>query len=574
MNNPIKSANQAFREGHYMQAEALYSAVVSENPCLKSVLDLNLNLSRKRIMQAPAREKWSASYFEPKPTFGILTSPHTRFIAETISERLDFYEFPNFISERELEAYEADFYFVLTPQFFKTLPPGEKRIVFQLEQSVSDRWFTRDYLDLLRHSFAVLDYSVDNIKYLKSREIIYPHVYYLPIGTSFRRFSFVNYADRHIDVLFYGDSLSSPRRRALLDALGRKFRVRLVNDLFGEEMRELIRHAKMVINLHYYEGALLETPRIMECISLGTPVLSETAHDKFGPTGLEPCVRFFKEGSVSEMLTAVSEMLSSPPEEALFATAIRREQRNFDFMLDRLLIGLDLLPVHAVDVAFPEIPVQTRYLCLSLPETIDRRERFLQYNLDRCHIFNGLRKRPGWIGCGLSYLSLARHLLGNAPEQLVVMEDDVELPNDFEEKIGSVLRYLNTRDSVWDVFAGLIASLHEDTKVLAVEEYEGMIFVTINRMTSTVCNIYHDRFVSVLEKWNPAVLDAERNTIDRYIENQMDLRVVTTLPFIVGHHEEVYSSLWNFKNTQYSEMIAASQALLENKVREFRQQCP
>ncbi len=40
-------------------------------------------------------------------------------------------------------------------------------------------------------------------------------------------------------------------------------------------MYNIICQARVVVNIHYYDGALLETPRICECISLGVPVLSE-----------------------------------------------------------------------------------------------------------------------------------------------------------------------------------------------------------------------------------------------------------------------------------------------------------
>jgi hypothetical protein len=35
---------------------------------------------------------------------------------------------------------------------------------------------------------------------------------------------------------------------------------------------------------------------------------------------------------------------------------------------------------------------------------------------------------------------------------------------------------------------------------------------------------------------------------------------VVALPFLVGHREEVFSTLWGIQNTQYSDMIAASEA--------------
>ncbi len=41
----------------------------------------------------------------------------------------------------------------------------------------------------------------------------------------------------------------------------------------------------------------------------------------------------------------------------------------------------------------------------------------------------------------------------------------------------------------------------------------------------------------MLASWNPENLDPKVNTIDRFLENWPDIRVVTTLPFLVGQKE-------------------------------------
>jgi hypothetical protein len=62
-----------------------------------------------------------------------------------------------------------------------------------------------------------------------------------------------------------------------------------------------------------------------------------------------------------------------------------------------------------------------------------------------------------------------------------------------------------------------------------------------------------------LAAWNPEHRDDQTNTIDKYLERQTSLRVVVALPFLVGHREDAFSTLWGFQNTQYSDMIAASE---------------
>src|SRR5690606_30508872 len=80
---------------------------------------------------------------------------------------------------------------------------------------------------------------------------------YIPIGLSSSNISVNNPAEKEYDFLFYGDSNSSPRRRHFLSKLQEKFSVVVYNNLFGEDMHNAIRKAKVVVNIHYYEGALL-----------------------------------------------------------------------------------------------------------------------------------------------------------------------------------------------------------------------------------------------------------------------------------------------------------------------------
>ena len=59
----------------------------------------------------------------------------------------------------------------------------------------------------------------------------------------------------------------------------------------------------------------------------------------------------------------------------------------------------------------------------------------------------------------------------------------------------------------------------------------------------------------MLTQWDCKNLSDTTNTIDRYLHHKNNLKVVVTLPFLVGHREEVHSTLWGFKNTQYIDWI-------------------
>lgn len=497
----------------------------------------------------------------------ILTPPHTLFIARLIAHQLKRHGWKYDILTKPPQAFTHDLYIVLCPQIFDRLPPGEKRIAFQLEQSVSSRWFSDTYLKTLNESLAILDYSLVNIQYLAGKGIAFPQVNYLPIGSLQGYGSHLSVQEKNVDVVFYGDSLSSSRRTAMLEALGKRFTVKIVNDTFGDDLLKIIKSARLVVNIHYYENALLETPRIQECISLGVHVVSEGTYDQNEYPELLPYVSFFREGDIEDMIATVAAALQdqeTPP-----SSGSNASQDRFPFLFDRFLIGLGLLPVSHVRQMKLPLPQQADTFGLSLPETIERRRIFEGSKPHDCVVFDGIRRSPGWVGCGLSYSTLAKHALGNGLRTMTVMEDDVILPGDYVESFPIIRAHLASLGDEWDVFAGVIASLHPDTKIVSVIESFGRMFVTIDKMTSMVFNIYSERAMRILQDWDPTLLDAHSNTIDRFLESRANLRVVTTYPYFVGHREEVSSTLWGFRNSVYLEMIRDSEVALKLKIEQF-----
>ncbi len=534
-------------------------------------LTSRLNL-RKKMLAASKKDKTIAHIMthavngSDALTWVIMATPHTVFIAYLIAERLRGHGWEVDIFTVEPTHFQCDYYIVICPQMFKKLPPGEKRIAFQMEQSVSSRWFTDSYLEMLNNSLLVLEYALVNIDFMASAGVAFPHVNYLPVGATPNYGVITRPIEKAYDILFYGDSLSCLRRREMLAILSQHFTVHIVNDVFGEEIQALIKQARIVINLHYYENALLEMPRIQECLSLGIPVVSEAAQDQQDYPELIGVVHFFEQGSIPAMLTTVKNALENPVSPEKIAASVALSQQRFAFMFDRFLIALGFLPASYAKQLTLTLPSTVNRIALSLPETIGRRCFFEAERPFDCHIFDGIRRSPGWVGCGLSYVVLAQFALKQGWNQLTVMEDDVILPSDFETKMAIINEFIAARPAQWDVFSGVIAALNSDVDIVSVDVFKGITFVTINKMTSMVFNIYNEIVLHLLASWDPEDLDAEFNTIDRFLERQSDLRVVVTLPFFVGHREEVHSTLWGFQNDHYNDMINESERLLEKKV--------
>lgn len=507
---------------------------------------------------------------EANVTWGIITPPHTLFIANTMAKHLVSRGINVEILTSTPKTYEHKLYIVLCAQIFKKLPPEEKRIIFQLEQSTNKHWFTDEYINSLKNSLAVLEYSLLNIKYLAENGIRYPNIYHLPIGASTTNSSPNNTPHKKYDFIFYGDVNSSQRRQKILKEFKKKYNVLVCNDTFGEEMTSLIEQSKAVINIHYHDDALLETPRIQECLSLGVPVLSESSKDKDNYPELTGAVLFFEENSVDDMVMKASDIMEKISDYTLATKeAARLSASNFSFMFDRFLAGLGA--ISATDILDRSVYLQGEgnLIALSLPETIDRRNIFLENKPQRCLIFDGIRNVRGWIGCGSSFRALAHYAKENKITQLTVMEDDASLPKDFDEKMETIQQYLNQRTDEWDVFSGMMADVHPNAKIYSIEKWNGINFITIDRMTSTVCNIYNLSALNMLTKWDPTDLNVDHNTIDRYLDRQNKLRVVVALPFLVNHREEATSTLWEFENSQYSSMIKNAELQLKNMSEAF-----
>ncbi|WP_414462577.1 methyltransferase type 11 [Hyphomicrobium sp. DY-1] len=502
---------------------------------------------------------------------GIITTRHTQFVGHLLSKHLSSLNFRTFQMPEYSGEDDCDLYFVVCPQMFEHLPPPSKTIAFQMEQSVSSRWFTAKYIDILRSCLAVAEYSMVNISALDKFGISHPQLFYIPLGPIDNYSSFLGEEGFDIakkyDVLFYGDD-KVDRRRKILDALAKEFRIHILNDTFGKDLRDAVRASKVVVNIHYYEGALLESTRIFEALSLGCQVVSEVGFDQEDYPELNERVRFVEPGDVEALIVNIREALRgfSHADVSSRNNAISAEETNFRFHLTRLLLAMRIISYDVFWDANEAYRLPSARLALSLPETFRRRAEFRRTHPDD-FAFDGLRAVPAWVGCALSYKFLAAKALQQNFKMLTVFEDDAVFRNQREGDLECIMRHLEEVD--WDFFCGLIADLHQDTKVVQVTSIDGLTLVTLDRMVSMVYNIYSKRALQILSKWDPSNGDVSINTIDRFIERQQSLRVVTVVPFIVDHRDDSVSTLWSFSNAQYRTLIDKSEALLREKIADF-----
>lgn len=499
----------------------------------------------------------------------ILTTAHCGYLAELMCASLKKVNIQAVVQYQIPEdGYLDVLHIVICPQMFNVLPG--QYIAYQLEQSVSSRWFTEDYLARLENSLAIFDYSLKNVAFLQDKGLSYRQIYHLPVGFLPRELA--NPVAETVDVLFYGD-INNDRRRDYVAELKKHFSVKIINDIFGESLYFEMAKAKVIVNIHYYEGALLETTRIYECLSQNKIIVSEESADMDEHSALLPLVDFVPINDIGKMVDRVRYWVDDDVRRSERCVQLRKAcvetPDMFAYYFLRAFLAHDLITYEQFYTAVGDsISFDSDMVCLGLPETVSRRADFDSDNHYGIQYFPGLRHRLGWVGCGLSYKFLLHRAKDIGLERIMICEDDIQFPENFSSHLASVNEYLDSRED-WDLFSGLIANLHQDTNILECVEHGEQKYVTIDKMTSTVMNIYSRDFYENLLGWDDKNHDAKTNTIDRYIESRSDLHVITTPKFLVGHKEELDSTLWGFNNRTYREMISESEKLLGLKLDEF-----
>ena len=538
--------------------------------CGRRLLNIDRNPSSaelNRANQLPSR----ILNLSPGAEISILTPKHTCFVAALIQHSLSVLNVKTtIIHEKPMAGFSDQTYIVIAPQMFVELPV--RYIAYQMEQSVSQRWFDERYLSILEKSAAVFDYSIENIKFLEASGLSVAKIYYMPLSI---RPDMDRPAPGHLDgpeVLFYGDP-HVERRSRILQYLKRHFKVDVVSEVYGPELYKKIMNAKIIVNIHYYEDALLETTRIYECLSLGKLIVSERGSNQSENQGLENLVEFVDVGDVEQLVSTISKLLNRTDyfnkRMSDIEVASRHTSTEFKYYFLRFLLASDEINFEQFyALASSCVEIKSTKICLGLPEYPERQEKFRSSSPPEFQMFPGLRHRIGWVGCGLSYKFIMRKAMELNAYRIVICEDDVEFLSSSVAKMDKTLQYLSDLED-WDIFSGLIADLHEGAQIQKVVPLGDLKLIYLNKIVSMVYNVYNRNIFESFLEWDPDFLDLEKNTIDRFLENQPGLRIVTSQPFLVGHREDLQSTIWGFGNAQYNRMIAESVRRLGAKIASF-----
>jgi hypothetical protein len=147
-------------------------------------------------------------------------------------------------------------------------------IPYQLEQlSAAEGVFSDNVKNILSRGFAVWDYSLENIEFLKRQAIFAQH---LPVGYHESLEQVPQVEEKDIDVLFFG-SLGDRRQTILarLEKAGNAPKVKTLFGVYGKERDEFIARSKILLNIHYYSTKIFEAVRVSYLLNNRCCVVSE-----------------------------------------------------------------------------------------------------------------------------------------------------------------------------------------------------------------------------------------------------------------------------------------------------------
>lgn len=538
-----------------------------------SLKNMGIRFTVKKISQRLYRmfiskeRKYAPLIYTKGEPVVVVATKHTLFVANLIANCCRNINTPVSILTEQPSKYDDCLHIVIAPQLLSKLP--KRYIAFQMEQTISSRWLTSKYYSVLRNAHYVFDYSTKNIAFFKENTDFGSRFYYLPIDYLPNFYSVK--VKQEYEVVFYGD-INNVRRKRIIEQLSQDFNVKVISEVFGDELYYELNKAKIIVNIHYYENAMLETTRLYECLSVCNAILiSEDSCDTIEDVRLKDLVDFVPTDDIDALRQRIAYWLNSEElrKDAISKRAeiLKKKHSGFEYFFYRFMLANDWISFDEFyNLAGSFVEFNTNRVCLSLPEQVDRRKEFDADNRLGFEVFPGLRHIRGWTGCGLSYKFIMRKAEEQGFDTILVCEDDVFFPEDFDERFDECEKYL-LKQGTWDVFQGIMAEIG-DVTISKTVHTDKQVFVHLNHMMSMVFNYYNKSVFPYFIAWDEMNDDVYSNTIDRAL-GASDLDIIVTAPFLVGHKEELISSIWGFENTQYSDLISNSSKRILKLVEDY-----
>ncbi len=185
-----------------------------------------------------------------------------------------------------------EIYIILFPQTLKNFPDVNKYIIYQLEQYKQSKWITNDYKKKIDNSIFTWEYSLENYNNFEPEYKKKIYYFPLPILNIVHEDSKQNHK---YDLIFVG--APNKRRNDIIRELKKRYKVLFLTKTFNNDLYDMMEQAKIILNLHYYKNAILETTRINEALFNNKLIISEEPdeYDLFNKKMYEKNIIFIDE---------------------------------------------------------------------------------------------------------------------------------------------------------------------------------------------------------------------------------------------------------------------------------------
>jgi hypothetical protein len=209
-----------------------------------------------------------------------------------------------------------------------------KTILYQTEQSFSrvfnqDSKFYHEWIPILDQ---IWDFSPKNIDKIGNKG------YFMPLSGDYITSSHVFNIVRPQDIVFVG--LLNDRRKYIIDKIreaGLSISVYGGYNVWGDLLNKILDNAKIVINIHYYENASLETERITQALSHGCCVVSETSFDTKLDQLFDGSIMLSKIGDIDGLINNLKYLLQHPEKmENLRQNSPKMNQKITDMRMSQI----------------------------------------------------------------------------------------------------------------------------------------------------------------------------------------------------------------------------------------------
>ena len=307
INNPNRSELKKSQKSQSQNSQKSQSqksqSQIAQNS--HSQIGQNSQNAQSQIAQIAQRQNSQIAQRPDNPHISIVKIQCMMYIINIIKDELikmgwecsiiDKTEINHYISLNNSMHY---FLFLLVPLIDENVINYKRYILYQLEQNVNELSIhykhlheTNQLQQIYDNATLLLDYSEININVTKqyySNEFKLMNVPAInkPINHKSNRngdhdgdyheFDY-EYNKYDYDIIFIG--CVNKRRENILNQLQEKYKVLIVKNVYGEELKKLCDKSNICLNIHYYENAILERVRLNEMMDYGIKIISERPCD-------------------------------------------------------------------------------------------------------------------------------------------------------------------------------------------------------------------------------------------------------------------------------------------------------